>query len=156
MRRPIARQPASWASSRDNCNLRCGLVKREAFGNLTKKQQDAVEATWREYHDNPKLTWQRRSTRLRNWSGLTKMNDLIELMKKAGVPVTRESYIEMAWAKPLPQWTAELEMELPTELQDWSLFETQNAESWYSRIKAARREPAPARRARQVDGCRRR
>ena len=56
------------------------------------------------------------------------MNDLIELMKKAGTPVTRENYIEMAWGLPLPPWTAELEMELPEELQDWSLFEQKNGE----------------------------
>jgi hypothetical protein len=56
------------------------------------------------------------------------MNDLIETMKKAGVPVTRENYIEMAWGLPLPEWTAELEMELPAELQDWALFENRNGE----------------------------
>jgi len=56
------------------------------------------------------------------------MNDLIELMKKAGVPVTRENYIDMAWGQPLPEWTAELEMELPKELQDWSLFEMRDGE----------------------------
>lgn len=55
-------------------------------------------------------------------------DDLIELMKKANVPVTRESYIEMAWGLPLPPWTAELERELPKELQDWSLFKVQNGE----------------------------
>jgi hypothetical protein len=56
------------------------------------------------------------------------MSDLIELMKEAGVPVTRENYIEAAWGLPLPEWTAELEAELPKELQDWSLFELRNGE----------------------------
>jgi hypothetical protein len=51
-------------------------------------------------------------------------DELIELMRETGVPVTRENYIVMNWGQPLPPWTAELEMELTTELQDWSLFET--------------------------------
>ena len=62
------------------------------------------------------------------------MNDVIDMMKKAGVPVTRESYIEMAWGKPLPEWTAELEMELPAELQDWTRFEEINGELVYRPI----------------------
>src|SRR5580704_3631078 len=40
------------------------------------------------------------------------------------IPVTRENYIAAAWGDPLPEWTRELEAELPEELQDWSLFET--------------------------------
>ena len=40
------------------------------------------------------------------------------------IPVTRENYIAAAWGEPLPEWTRELEAELPEELQDWSLFET--------------------------------
>ena len=50
-------------------------------------------------------------------------NDIIDLLEEAGIPVTRENYIDLAWGNPLPQWTAELEAQLPEELQDWSLFE---------------------------------
>ena len=32
------------------------VVKREAFGDAPKKTQDAIEALWHEYHDNPKVT----------------------------------------------------------------------------------------------------
>jgi hypothetical protein len=32
------------------------VVKRNTFGNLTKKQQGDVEAAWHDYHDDPKLT----------------------------------------------------------------------------------------------------
>ena len=51
--------------------------------------------------------------------------ELIDLMRRAGIPITRENYIAAAWGNPLPEWTAELEFELPEELQDWSLFEVQ-------------------------------
>lgn len=48
----------------------------------------------------------------------------IEMMEALGIEITRQNYIEVAWGEPLPQpWTAELESELPTHLQDWSLFE---------------------------------
>jgi len=50
-------------------------------------------------------------------------------MKEAGIPVTRENYyIAMNWGEPVPEWTAELEAELPEELQDWSLFEVKGQE----------------------------
>jgi hypothetical protein len=48
------------------------------------------------------------------------------LLHEAGIPVTRENYIELNWGEPLPQWTSELEAELPDELQDWSLFEVKD------------------------------
>jgi len=37
------------------------------------------------------------------------------MMRKASVPVTRQNYIEMAWGEPAPEWTSELEAELPEE-----------------------------------------
>jgi hypothetical protein len=50
---------------------------------------------------------------------------LIALMRRDGIPVTRQNYIDMAYAGiELPDpWPAELEAELPAELQDWSQFE---------------------------------
>ena len=51
---------------------------------------------------------------------------VIPLMKEAGIPVTRENYIATNWGEPLPEWTAELEAELPEELQDWSPFEVKD------------------------------
>ena len=53
--------------------------------------------------------------------------EFMDLMRECGVPVTRENYIAMNWGEPLPAWTAELEMELPDELQDWSRFKTEAA-----------------------------
>jgi hypothetical protein len=32
------------------------VVKRNTFGNASKKTQDAIEAAWHDYHDNPKVT----------------------------------------------------------------------------------------------------
>jgi len=49
-------------------------------------------------------------------------------MKRAGVEVTRENYIDLNWGSPLPEWTAELENELPKELQDWSRFVMKDGE----------------------------
>ena len=55
-------------------------------------------------------------------------DDVIDLLKEAGVPVTRENYIDLNWGGPPKIWTAELEGELPKELQDWSLFEMKDGE----------------------------
>lgn len=55
-------------------------------------------------------------------------DDIITLMKKAGIPVTRQNYIEANWGEPLPEWTAEHEQQLPPQLQDWSLFEVKDGE----------------------------
>jgi hypothetical protein len=61
---------------------------------------------------------------------------VIALMKEAGIPVTRENYIATSWGEPLPEWTAELEAELPEELQDWSLFEVKGQELKLKKSKA--------------------
>jgi hypothetical protein len=53
---------------------------------------------------------------------------LMDLMRERGIEVTRENYITMAWGKPIPEWTSELESELPEELQNWALFEVKNNE----------------------------
>ena len=43
---------------------------------------------------------------------------LIELLKELGQPVTRENYLAWAYPDGIPNpWTAELEAELPEELQ---------------------------------------
>ena len=56
-------------------------------------------------------------------------DELVEDMKKAGIPVTRQNYIEANWGMPLPSpWDAEYETELPEDLQDWSLFDLINGE----------------------------
>lgn len=49
--------------------------------------------------------------------------EFLAYLKKAGIKVNRENYIALAWGEPLPEWTAELEAELPEELQDWKLFD---------------------------------
>jgi hypothetical protein len=49
---------------------------------------------------------------------------LLQWMKGNGVPITRETYIELAWGSLLPDpWTKEDEAYLPGELQDWTQFE---------------------------------
>jgi hypothetical protein len=37
--------------------------------------------------------------------------------------VTRENYIDLAYGQDVPEWTPEMEGELPEELQDWSQFD---------------------------------
>jgi hypothetical protein len=50
---------------------------------------------------------------------------LMRSMEAVGIEVTRENYIAANWSEDLlpKKWTAEYEMELPEELQHWSLFE---------------------------------
>jgi hypothetical protein len=46
---------------------------------------------------------------------------LVELMRAAGQPVTRQNWIDLAYGVDVPSpWTALEECELPEELQDWS------------------------------------
>ena len=57
----------------------------------------------------------------------------LDLMKEAGVKVTRESFIEVAYlGTPPDPWTALDEGELPDELQDFSLFTVKGAELIYN------------------------
>lgn len=43
---------------------------------------------------------------------------LVKWMTKHGIPLTRENYLEIAYPEGLPiPWTAELEAQLPSELQ---------------------------------------
>jgi hypothetical protein len=54
---------------------------------------------------------------------------LIDLMKKAGLPITRQSFIEVCWGDNPPQpWDAEAEDQIPIELQDWSWLPSSGAE----------------------------
>ena len=55
-------------------------------------------------------------------------DDITELLEEAGIPVTRENYIDLNWGGEPKNWTAEQEGQLPKELQDWSLFEMRNGE----------------------------
>ena len=48
-------------------------------------------------------------------------DSLAKYMEKIGIPVTRESWIEMNWMPDPPKpWTAEYEAMLPEELQDFT------------------------------------
>jgi hypothetical protein len=56
---------------------------------------------------------------------MSEMDDdgIVQTLRRAGVPVTRENYIKSNWAGIMPEeWTAEDEAELPEELQDHNLF----------------------------------
>jgi len=59
----------------------------------------------------------------------------------------RERYIRRAWGNPIPEpWTAELEAELPAELQDWSQFPylASPDSSEATESSPAQPEPAPS------------
>lgn len=43
-------------------------------------------------------------------------------MKRLGIEPTRANYIWLNWGPAPDNWTPEMEMELPEELQDWSIF----------------------------------
>lgn len=46
------------------------------------------------------------------------------MMRKNGVPLTRENYLHMAYLGEIPDpWTSEHEAELPKQFQDWSKFD---------------------------------
>lgn len=48
---------------------------------------------------------------------------VLHMMKKYDIPVTRENYLHLAYAGDVPHpWPAELEANLPPQLQDWSQF----------------------------------
>ncbi|HKD27932.1 MAG TPA: hypothetical protein VKC66_18755 [Xanthobacteraceae bacterium] len=51
------------------------------------------------------------------------VDHVLGLMRKYGAPIDRESYIYFAYGSTGPEWTPEVEAELPYELQDWSQFE---------------------------------
>lgn len=44
-------------------------------------------------------------------------------MKRDAIPFTRENYIIRNWGDEPEPWSAELEGELPTAMQDWDQFE---------------------------------
>ena len=39
------------------------------------------------------------------------------MMKRDGIPMTRQNYLQIAYPTGLPEWTAELEAELPPGLK---------------------------------------
>jgi hypothetical protein len=50
----------------------------------------------------------------------TSTNGLVKLMLKAGIPITRENYIDINWGNPPHEMTGEDELELPEQLRsDW-------------------------------------
>jgi HK97 family phage prohead protease/HK97 family phage major capsid protein len=48
------------------------VVKRDAFGNLSDKQKDAIEAAWQDYHDRPEKTLGETQAQVAEISGLKK------------------------------------------------------------------------------------
>jgi hypothetical protein len=48
---------------------------------------------------------------------------IVQGLKRRGLAVTRENYIDRNWPETPEPWTAEHEAELPASLQDWSVFE---------------------------------
>jgi hypothetical protein len=57
---------------------------------------------------------------------------LIARLRRVGLAVTRKNYIYASYGSTRPEpWTAENEMHLPEELQDWSLFKLVDGELQY-------------------------
>jgi len=51
------------------------------------------------------------------------VDHVLQMMRKYGAPIDRESYIQFAYGSTVPEWTPELELMLPAELQDMAQFE---------------------------------
>ena len=47
------------------------------------------------------------------------IDPLLDLMITNNVPITRENYLKLMFFDDPPEWTAELEDQIPAELQDW-------------------------------------
>ena len=48
---------------------------------------------------------------------------VVALMRRCNIPLTRQNYVDLAYCGDPPKpWGAELEANLPVELQDWSQF----------------------------------
>ena len=43
---------------------------------------------------------------------------MLRMMRKAGIPITRKNYIDVAWGSEPEDWTPEHEAQLPEELQE--------------------------------------
>lgn len=57
-------------------------------------------------------------------------DETLSLMRKAQIPATRENYLQIAYfGRPPDPWTAELELELPEELQDPKVLSGKSAPS---------------------------
>ena len=51
--------------------------------------------------------------------GIDSDDPLVQMMLEDGIPVTRENYLRLAYPTGIPEWSAELEDELPEFLQIW-------------------------------------
>ena len=55
--------------------------------------------------------------------------DILATMRRLKMPITRQSYINLAYGEEVPDpWTPEDETMLPEELQDWTQFEMDGIE----------------------------
>jgi hypothetical protein len=63
---------------------------------------------------------------------MTSAEAQVRWMRRHNIPVTRETYVGLAYgAEPPEPWTPQHEAKLPEELQDWSRFQV------------LKRDPAP-------------
>jgi hypothetical protein len=51
------------------------------------------------------------------------VDGIVRSMKKYGIPITRENYLEYGYGGWAKEWSAELEPDLPEQYQDWPRFE---------------------------------
>jgi hypothetical protein len=71
-------------------------------------QPAPIEVLEAEPSDEPRPWWE------------TSTNGLVQMMPKAGIPITRENYIGINWGNPPHEMTGEDELELPEQLRsDW-------------------------------------
>lgn len=61
---------------------------------------------------------------------------VLDRMRRNDLPITRENYIEQNYGTRKLDWNAEDELDLPEELQDWSLFEVVGGDLEYLPEKA--------------------
>jgi hypothetical protein len=91
----------------------------------TPTNKEIINQIWRD----PNLSPAQKREKIRDISGGFKAHPgipidcVLEGMKRDGAKITRASYLRRAYGKNLPEWTPELESELPEELQDWPQFE---------------------------------
>jgi len=53
-----------------------------------------------------------------DWARLAEMDPTVRMMREAGLPMTRENYIDLNWGGEAPKpWNEEAEMSLPGPFQ---------------------------------------
>ena len=63
---------------------------------------------------------------------ITDSSGVINWMKKLNIPITRQNFIDFNWGGTPPDpWSLEAEAQIPTDLQDWSVFGKKFEDEYY-------------------------